>query len=173
MSDIVIKDSKGRPQQICLQAFGMSCGPASVAMTERIYKHLAQSDEGRALRLSQKYPGNWTIDGGSNVTNLSSILNAEGVQAYSATYVGSGSVYSYLKYYASFNTPVIVHVQWSDNAGHFVVCAIHDDDDTFVFFDPWYTIVEMAGSDLPNYVVSGITGSATGTLSGWLVITHH
>ena len=57
--------------------------------------------------------------------------------------------------------------------GHFVVGAIHDDDDTFVFFDPWYTIVEMAGSDLPNYVVSGITGSATGTLSGWLVITHH
>ena len=173
MSDIVVKDSKGRPQQICMQAFGTSCGPASVAMTERIYKHLSRSDEQRALNLSQKYPGRWDIDVGSTMNNITSVLNAEGVQAYKETYVGGGGVYSYLKYYACFSTPVIAHIQWSNTSAHAVVCAIHDDDDTFVFFDPWYLIVEVRGSDLPNYTVSGVMGTATGTLSGWLVVTHH
>ena len=56
MSDINFRDSKYRWHQICIQEFLTSCGPASVAMVERIYKHLQRSDEPRARAISQKYP---------------------------------------------------------------------------------------------------------------------
>jgi hypothetical protein len=97
--DMILRDSKNRYHQVCFQAFSTSCGPASCAMVERIYKHLVQSDEQRALNLFQKYPGGWTIDGGSYSNNLSSILNAEGVNACASTNLGSGGVYSYLKFF--------------------------------------------------------------------------
>jgi len=169
MADLLLTDSKGRYHRVCFQAFGASCGPASVAMVERLYKHRNQSDEQRALDLSVKYPGGFTMEGGSYSNNLSSILNAEGVKAYRSTNVGSDGVYSYLKYYSCFNTPVIAHVRWANNAGaHFVVCAVTDADDTFVFYDPWYGIVETAGWQFPNYY----TPEGTGAFSGCLVITH-
>jgi predicted double-glycine peptidase len=168
MGDLYLKDSKGRYHQVCFQAFGMSCGPASVAMVERLYKHLNQSDEQRALDLSVQYPGGFTMEGGTYSRNLSSILNAEGVKAYQSQNVGSGSVYSYLKYYSCFNTPVIAHVKWAGSGAHFVVCAIADDDDTFVFYDPWYGIVEVAGWQFPTYSVS----DGSGEFSGFLVITY-
>jgi predicted double-glycine peptidase len=169
MADLFLTDSKGRYHRVCFQAFGMSCGPASVAMVERLYKHLNQSDEQRALDLSARYPGGFTMDGGTYSRNLSSVLNAEGVKAYQSTNVGSESVYSYLKCYSSFATPVIAHVRWSNNAGaHFVVCAIADSDDTFVFYDPWYGVVEVAGWQFPNYY----TSDGSGAFSGFLVITY-
>jgi hypothetical protein len=34
-------------------------------------------------------------------------------------------------------------------------------------------IKDSKGRPQQIYVVTGITGPATGTLSGWLVITHH
>jgi len=166
MSDLLLRDSKGRWQQVNFQAFEMSCGPACVAMVERIYKHLQRSDEQRALQLSQKYPGQWTIDKGSYIYNLSSVLNAEGVKAYGATYVHYSGVRSYLAYYASFGTPCIAQVNWYGAGSHFIVAAIHDSDDTFEFFDPFYGIVEQKGPDFPYY-----RGNA-GYFNGWLVITH-
>ena len=171
MSDINFRDSKYRWHQICIQEFLTSCGPASVAMVERIYKHLQRSDEPRARAISQKYPGRWTIEGGAYMNNLSSVLNTEGVKAYKETYVGPAKIRSYLRYYASFSTPVIVHVEWGGTSamGHFVVCAIADTDNTFVFYDPWYGIIEIAGSDLPKYRVS----DSTGVLTSWLVMTYH
>jgi len=170
MSDINYRDSKYRWHQICMQAFLTSCGPACVAMVERIYKHLGRSDETRARQISQKYPGGWTLAGGTYTNNLSSVLNAEGVKTYKETYVGPGKVHSYLKYYARFSTPVIAHVKWGGEAalGHFVVCPICDTDDTFVFYDPWYGIIEVSGYDLPNYRVS----DSKGVLTSWLVITY-
>lgn len=171
MSDMNFRDSKYRWHQICIQEYLTSCGPASIAMVERISKHLKRSDEPRARALSQKYPGRWSIEGGSDMNNLSYVLNAEGTKAYKETYVGPEKVQSYLKYYACFNTPVIAHVKWGGSAamGHFVVCAIADDDGTFVFYDPWYGIIEIRGSDLPKYQVS----DSVGRLTSWLVITYH
>jgi hypothetical protein len=66
---------------------------------------------------------------------------------------------------------VIAHVEWGGTSamGHFVVCPIADTDDTFVFYDPWYGIIEIAGSSLPKYRVS----DSTGILTSWLVMTYH
>lgn len=172
MADLYLKDSKGRYHQVCMQATSMSCGPACVAMVDRIYNHRSGSDEARACQLSQRYSGSWSMDGGTMMHNLSSVLNAEGVAAYAATNVGTGSVYQYLKYYASFSTPVIARIQWS-GGGHFVVFAIYDPDDRFVAYDPFYGIVEVPGSKLPEYVGVDSDGPSQGHLSGHLVITHH
>jgi hypothetical protein len=173
MSDLYLKDSKGRYQQVCIQLLEMSCGPACVAMVERIYKHLDRSDEPRTIDISRKYPGGFTIKDGTYGYNLSTVLNAMGVKAYASTYVTPAAVYSYLKHYASFSTPVIAHVEWANTARHFMVCAIYDPDDTFVFFDPWYGIIEVPGSKFPKYEIDSKAGKAVGTLSGWLVITYH
>lgn len=171
MSDVYLKDSKGRYHQVCIQATSMSCGPACVAMVERIYKHRPGSDEARACALSQRYPGSWSMEEGTMMYNLSSVLNAIGVGAYASTNVGTGNVYAYLKYYACFATPVIARIQWN-GCGHFVVFAIYDTDDTFVAYDPFYGLVEVPGRKLPEYIGVDSKGPAQGHLSGHLVITH-
>lgn len=166
---IVGPDSKGRYHRVTYQQYGTSCGPACVAMTERIYKYLYDMNgEARARALSQKYPGSWSLYGGTSAMgNLSYVLNAEGVRAY-APALGGGNAHSYLYYYASFNTPVIVRIGWSGGGGHFAVCAICDPDDRYVFYDPWYGLVEVAGSTLPAYqTASGAKGEVT-----HLVITY-
>jgi hypothetical protein len=48
-----------------------------------------------------------------------------------------------------------------------VLCAIRDPEDLFVFYDPWYGIVEVAGSRFPYYEPP----NAKGYLDGMLVIT--
>lgn len=165
--DMNFRDSKNRYHRVCVQAYNTSCGPACIAMVERIYKHLAQSDEARARQISQKYPGKWTEAGGSWPANWSAVLNAVGVRTYAATGVGYAAVYTYLKHYARFATPVLAGVRWYSGGGHAVLCAIHDTDDKFVFYDPWYGIVEVAGSRFPYYEPP----NASGYLDGWLVIT--
>lgn len=172
MSDVYLKDSKGRYHQVCIQATAASCGPACVAMVERIYKHLSGSDEARACSLSRQYPGGWHMEDGTFSYNLSSVLNAEGVPAYASTNVGVENAYQYLKHYASFATPVIARVAWWRGSAHFVVFAIYDTDDTFVVYDPFYGLVEVAGSKLPEYVGIDYDGPNPGNLSGHLVITH-
>ncbi|MGE5239561.1 MAG: hypothetical protein ACM3ON_12245 [Chloroflexota bacterium] len=169
MGDLYLKDSKQRYHQVCIQSYNTSCGMACVAMTERIYKHLARSDETKARRLSQQYPGAWSEMNGSWPWNWRSVLNAEGVQTYKETYVGYSSVYSYLKFYAKFATPVIVGVQWYGGGGHAVLCAISDPDDIFVFFDPWYGLIEVAGTRFPYYD----SPDGLGYMDGWLLITRH
>jgi hypothetical protein len=162
-------DSKKRSHYILMQELAQSCGPACVAMVEDSYKQACMVDgEGRARQLSQKYPGKWTATGGTaDMENLTDVLNAEGVKAYRATWVGT-SLYSYLAYYAKEKTPVIVHVRWGPNSGHFIVCPFVDADGTIPFHDPWYGLVETQGASLPAYAPTG----ASGTLSGWIVVPH-
>jgi len=168
MPAIFAKDSHGNQQYILTQELNTPCGPASVAMAEDSYKQACMVDpEGRARQLSQKYPGNWTIAGGTDVANLSEVLNAEGVKAYKAGYVGPAGVYLFLVTFARETTPVIVHISWTPSGGHFVVCKQIYPDGTLVFLDPWYGLVEVARSTLPAYNPSGSTGQT----SGWLVIT--
>jgi hypothetical protein len=145
-------------------------------MIERVYRHLGSSDEERARKISQKYPGNWTIPGGSYIYNLSSILNSYGVKAYKAQYVQYANVYAYLKYYATFSTPAIAQVVWYKGGAHFVMCAFRDWDDTFVFYDPFYGIVEISGKDFPYYYAYGgkMTPQTTGEgyFNGWICLTY-
>ena len=169
MPALFATDSKGNQQYILKQEFNTSCGPASVAMAEDAYKQKCMLDpEGRARQLSQKYPGKWTITGGtSDMENLTDVLNAEEVKSYRATFVGPGSVYQYLAAYAKELTPVVVRIQWT-KGGHFVVCKQIYPDGTIVFLDPWYGLVEVAAASLPAYTPPG----ASGQTSGHLVVTH-
>lgn len=170
MGDLYLKDSKNRYHQVCIQMYNTSCGPACVAMVERIFKHLSRSDETRARDLMYRYPGYWTNGGSSWPWDVSRVLNSEGVPTYQATNVGYAGVYSYLKCYACFRTPVVAGLRWFQGGGHFTMCAIADADDTFVFYDPWYGIVELKGYQFPYYTAPD---GASGYLDGWLVITHH
>ena len=170
MSARFYTDSKGRTQYVLRQADPMSCGLACVAMTEQMYKQMCLIDpEGRARELSQKYPGKWTHDHGSNLENLSQVLNAEEVKAYRAVDVGPGAVANYLRYYAKERTPVIVRIVWEDAPGsHNAVCKQVDPDGTAIFLDPGYGLVEIPLATLPVYQPR----RGVGRLSGKILVTY-
>ncbi|MCO6512650.1 MAG: C39 family peptidase [Aridibacter famidurans] len=164
----IVSDSKGNGHYMMFQELSMSCGPACVAMAESHYKLQCMVDpEKRAREISQKYAGNWTAKGGTNVTNLSYVLNAEGVKCYAGTDIPDNKVFSYLSHYVTDRTPTIAHIAWT-SGGHFVLVRRIYGDGTIVFLDPWYGLVEMKKDDLPKYTPIG----ATGKLSGWLNITY-
>lgn len=169
-------DSHGERWGVMMQEKSTSCGPASVAMTEVYYKSGITADlEARVRQLSQQYAGNWTQEGGTSVSNLADVLRAERIQCYNAFNAQPGGVWSYLYQYAKDSSPVIVHIQWNKGA-HFAVCAnVYKNDQKVIFLDPWYGLVELPGSQLPNYWVGDPSGPfgvyAAGTLSGWIVVT--
>jgi Peptidase_C39 like family len=170
------KDSHGESWGVMMQEKTMSCGPASVAMTEVYYKSSVVADlESRIRKLSQRYPGKFTEESGTNVKNLVSVLRDEGVKCYDALGAQPAAVWSYLYAYANDNTPVIVHIAFS-SGGHFAVCPyVYKKDQRCIFLDPWYGLVELAGSSLPDYTVGDPTGTfppvKKGNLSGWIIVT--
>jgi hypothetical protein len=160
-------DSKGRTHYVLMQEKTMSCGPASVAMVESYYKKMCMIDpEGRARQISQNYPGKFTEAGGTQVDNLSYVLNAEGIKAYAAVKVSA--IFNYLWFYVRERTSVIAHIGWTAGGGHFSICRIVDPDGTCVFLDPYYGVVEVARANLPTYSPQG----SSGQLSGWIVVTY-
>jgi hypothetical protein len=164
----IVSDSKGGSHYIIFQELSQSCGPASVAMCESLYKlQCMVNPEGRARELSQKYDGKWTATGGTMAGNLSYVLNAEGVKTYAVTYSPVNKLWDYLATYVGDRTPVICHIAWTAG-GHFVVCDKVYPDGTMVFCDPWYGLVEVKYPNLPIYTPTG----ASGKLSGWLNITY-
>jgi len=176
MADLLFKDSRNRQHQVCIQFYETSCGPACVAMAERIYKHLNRSDEARMRKLSRKYPGGWTVGGGSFPNNVSSVLNAIGVKAYKSTNVTHQNVKAYLEHYVTPSTPAVLGLQWQAGGKHFVLCARRDPDDTYLFYDPFYGVVEGKGKQLPWYYAHGGAATphsgGTGWFDGWIVLTH-
>lgn len=154
----------------------MSCGPACCAMVELYAKSHAEANmEATARELSQRYPGAFEEDSGTSIANLPPILRARGIQSYDAGNFGGAGIWPYLYAYAKDATPAIVHVQWASGA-HFVVCVkVYKDNQRCVFLDPFYGVVEAAGSNLPTYIVQDPTGNfppvAVGKLSGWAVFT--
>lgn len=145
----------------------MSCGPACVAMAESQYKQACMIDpEGRARQLSQQYPERFTATGGTGAANLAYVLNAEGVPTYASTPVGPSKLFDYFWYYIDDRTPIIAHISWASGGGHFKLPRQIDADHRMIFLDPWYDVVEVPRSSLPNYGIGG------GTLSGWLTIPH-
>jgi len=164
-------DSRGRLHYVLMQEYATSCGPACVAMVQSSYRMQCMVDgEGEARRLSQSYPGRWTLASGTTaMMNLSYVLNAEGVRAYGATNVTPAGLHRYLAFYASERTPAIVRVGWSGGGGHFVVVPYVDPDGRVFFRDPWYGFHECAQSTLPAYSPqSGVNGQ----LSGHIVVTY-
>jgi len=139
-------------------------------MVEALYHRRCGEDaESRARALSQIYPGKWTMEGGTLVTNLSSVLNLEGVKADRAVYVPGGG-WVYVQNFATPSTPMIVHVQWGGAAGHFIVASQVYPDNTVIFYDPIYGLVEMPGAQFPYYTPKlGVAG----LFSGWVVVTRH
>jgi hypothetical protein len=169
-------DLHGQGWGVMMQEKQMSCGPASVAMTKVYYTSSITADlEAETRRISQSFPGGFNDVTGSNISNLVQVLRQEGVQTYDE--VCAPSVWSYIYNYASSNTPLIAHIAWQGGGGHFVVCAnVYKDDQLCIFLDPFYGLVQIVGSQLPNYVVQDPTGNfgpvATGSLSGWIAVTH-
>ncbi len=164
----MVTDSKGNSHYMMFQELSMSCGPACVAMAESLYKLMCMVDpEKRARELSQKYEGKWTASGGTNASNLTHVLNAEGVQTYKCVDIPDGKMYSYLKHYVKDRTPTIAHVGWS-KGGHFTLVRRVYDDGIVVCLDPWYGLVEIKPQKFPDYNPIG----ATGRLTGWLNITY-
>src|SRR5262245_56800945 len=108
-------DSHGERWCVMIQEKTMSCGPASAAMTEVYYKSGIVADlESRVRKLSQKYPGRFTEEQGTNVKNLVYVLRDEGIRCYDALCADSAAVWSYLYAYAKDDTPVIVHISWGN-----------------------------------------------------------
>ncbi len=170
-------DSHGERWGVMIQEKTRSCGPAAVAMTEVYYKSsIVANLEAQVRKLSQKYPGRFTEDGGTNVKNLVYVLREEGIKAYDAVDAKPGGVWAYLYKYAKDSTPVIVHISWTPGGGHFAVCAyVYKKDQKCIFLDPWYGLVELAGSQLPKYTIGDPSGPfgvfAEGRLSGWIIVT--
>lgn len=163
-------DSRGRTHYLLHQELEQSCGPACVAMAESFYKLACMIDpEARARQLSQLYPGSFNPASGTYATNLSHVLNAEGVPTYASTNVTPSQIYNYCSHYLGERTPIIAHISWSGGGGHFTLLRqIDAADGKMIFLDPWYDVVEVFGYQLPNYCPPG----ASGQLSGWLTITH-
>jgi len=135
-------------------------------MVESQYKQACMIDpEARARQLSQNYPDKFTATGGTGASNLAYVLNAEGVPCYASTGV-AGKIFDYCYYYLSERTPIIAHIAWASGGGHFTVLSEIDANQRLYFLDPWYDVVEVNRSSLPNYGIAG------GTLSGWLTIPH-
>lgn len=159
-----------------MQEKGKSCGPACVAMTKVYYtSSIKENLEAEVRQLSQNYPGKFTESGGTSIRNLVDVLRAEGIKTYDAIY--TNNVWSYLYTYAHDNTPIIVHIDWAGGGAHVSVCiCVYKSDQKCIFLDPWYGLVEIAGSQLPKYTVSDPTGTfgsvAQGSLSGWIVMTY-
>lgn len=163
-----VTDSKGNTHYMLFQELAMSCGPACVAMAESLYKLKCMvNPEKRARDLSQNYKGKWTAKGGTNASNLTHVLNAEGVRTYKCVDIPDGKIYSYLKHYVKDDTPTIAHIAWS-KGGHFTLVKKVYSDGTIVCLDPWYGLVETTKSKLTAYNPTG----ATGKMSGWLNITY-
>ena len=167
-------DSHGERWGVLIQQKTTSCGPASVAMTEVYYKSAITADmEGLVRSLSQKMPVRFTDNWQKN---LVSVLRERGVKTYDALGAQPGAVWSYLYAYAKDNTPVIVHIDWGDGTSHAAVCVqVYKKDQKCIFLDPWYGLVEFAGSQLPNYTIGDPSGpfpGPQGRLSGWIIVTH-
>jgi hypothetical protein len=168
MSARFCTDSKGRSHYILHQEMAQSCGPACVAMAEGLYKLACMIDpEARARQLSQNYPGNFQAASGTNAGNLSYVLNAEGVPCYGTVNAGA-RLFDYFWQYCGERTPIIAHIAWAGGGGHFTLLRQIDPDHKMIFLDPWYDVIEVPRSQLPNYNVPG----AAGTLSGWINVTH-
>ncbi len=166
------RDSKDQSWGVLIQEKNKSCGPASVAMTEVYYKSQVIGDpEARARQLSQKYPGHFTETGGTYINNLAYVLREEGIKCYDPFY--TVAVWNYLYAYANDNTPVIVQIAWQGGGGHFAVCVcVYKTDQKCIFLDPWYGLVERAGSTLPDYSIGTPEfGTTPGKLSGWILLT--
>jgi hypothetical protein len=165
-------DSHGERWGVMIQQKHMSCGPASVAMTEVYYKQRVVADvEARIREISQKYPGRFTETGGTYMKNLAYVLREEGIKCYDPLY--TKAVWSYLYAYAKDDTPIIVQIDWKNGGSHFAVCVyVYKTDQKCIFLDPWYGLIERAGSTLPDYTIGTPEfGTSPGTLNGWILLT--
>jgi hypothetical protein len=140
-------------------------------MAEEIYKQSCLIDpEGRTRQISQLYPGSFDPNNGTQASNLSYVLNHLGVQAYRSEGVAANRIFDYFYYYCSDRTPIIAHIAWAGGGGHFTLLReIDQSNHRMYFYDPWYDVVEVNRSSLPNYNPGG---GAAGTLSGWMTITY-
>jgi hypothetical protein len=146
-------------------------------MTKVYYTSSITADlEAETRRISQSFPGGYNEATGTSFSNLVDVLRQEGVSTYDAVWAPN-NVWSYIYSYASPNTPMPVRVAWNGGGGHCAVCInVYKDDQLCIFLDPFYGLVQIVGSRLPNYVIQDPTGNfapvAIGSLPGEIAVTH-
>jgi hypothetical protein len=173
-------DSHNERWGVMIQQKKMSCGLACAAMAEVYMKSQVVADmEALFRQLSQKYAGNFTEDDGTSMDNVASVLRSRGIQNFGNHDYTAGGVWSYLYAYAKDTTPIIAYISWGKgNGAHATLCVhVYKNDQKAIFLDPFYGLVEFAGSQLPAYTARDNTGIydgavvARGTLTGPLIIT--
>ena len=171
-----VADSKGRMHYIWHQEMAMSCGPASVAMTEEAYnKKSTDNAEARIREISQKYPGKFTARGGTGIDNLASVLQEEGVRVFKPVHAARETMFAYFWAYVRPRTPIIAQVMWLQPASitmqtHFTVLRQVDHDHRMIFLDPLFDVVEVPRAQLSERFTYKTRSGQVGQLTGWMII---
>jgi len=162
-------DSKGYAHYVLDQEYSMSCGPACIAMVESYYKQVCLiGPEKRAQIISQQYPGAFSLEHGTHMENMSHVLNKEGVKAYGVTQVTPDKMFDYFYQFVGDGkkgTSAIISITWAGGNRHAVICRMVYPDQTVVFLDPTFGVIEVKRAELPKYWKAGL-------LNGRMVFTH-
>jgi hypothetical protein len=170
-------DSHGERWGVMMQERRVSCGLACAAMAEVYIKSQVQENMEAVFRqISQRFPDNFQQDSGASMENVASVLRARGIHCYDSHDYGAGGVWPYLYTYAKDTSPAIVYIDWGPTAGaHATLCAyVYKSDQKCVFLDPFYGLVELSGSQLPEYTVTASYDGAVrahGKLTGPMILT--
>jgi uncharacterized Zn-binding protein involved in type VI secretion len=157
---VIIGDGAGPPMMA--QEMTMSCGPASVRMV--IASETGQNIPEADLRQqSQDYPGSFDPINGTNMSNLTQLLRANGVS--NASDPQSGQTVDDLQRATADGHPAIAHHNNPGGGGHFVVVdgvrTNPDGSRTVLVRDPGPpnrgTRREMSEADFNNRGFSGWT----------------
>lgn len=176
--DYIAKDDDGKTHIGWSQEEAQSCGPACVYMIEsnrrqsslsggerRIRQLLGRYFSGGALEQFDRMINDFNARG-INMGALRDALKAEG---YPCTMKNALPVPL-----QSAGLPMIGHIAWPNQGGHFIVVAGITKGGKAVCLDPWYGLQQIPVATLPAYPAqcaqSGqCTAGAGGTFSGWCI----
>ena len=176
----VVSDSGGTIYYLLTQEYGMSCGPASVAMVNSIYKQICMTDpEGDTRRISQLFPGAYNATSGTMMDNLTRILNTLSIKNGGVTSEASGTaLFTNLRNNVTATRPAILHIDYGGGFLHFAVC-VKATPTTVTMLDPWFGLQEIPGPNLPAIGAGCNSGAErctpgqtrSGNFSLWVIYT--
>ncbi len=172
-------DEDGRTHVGWSQEQNNSCGPACVYMVESNTRGQCLVGGERRIRdLLTNYFNDGLMDRverwlydfnerGIGMGKLQDVLRAVGYPCTMSSTLPTS--------WASVRFPMIAHVAWPSQGGHFIVMNGRTRMGKVVCLDPWYGLQQISTSVMPAYttVVSRHArgqSAAGGTLSGWNIV---
>ncbi len=176
--EYVGRDEDGRTHIGWAQEQDQSCGPACVYMVESIRGQACLVDgETRIRDLLGRYFSGGVFDfvdrlindfhaRGIDMKKLKEALDAEGFPCTMAAQTPDLS--------AGASYPVIAHIAWPNQGGHFIIIAGVTSGGKLVCLDPWYGFQQISKSVMPAYPAAcspraRCAVGAGGTFSGWYI----